>query len=235
MNPENKPSGQPSFDEVMENASTTPHETESEQVKKQQEPRNKAVTAVVSVIIGLVLVVVIGLITAFVYPGWASNFMKPNQQATSVTVQKRSEQKATATPDALPADATTLLKAMPDLVGSYARKTVADSQDWQSANPIEAHSVVYSTGEEAQNVTLVVGQWSKDDAAQSQYETLVKGLSGKLLASGDVMVSGKQTGQYEVHETGSGSATAVWRNATCVFQVSGNTDAVKNFYQQFPL
>jgi hypothetical protein len=204
-------------------------------------PKKSGHKVATGVIVTLVVLVVFVLLTAFVWPGWAT---RSSSQATGTTVASQAEAKKKETQEtpsikakALPKSATELLKSMPDAVGTYARQDVTDSKTWTSASPLEEHTVVYSTGTSSADVTLVVAQWAKSDNAKTEYTTLVGQLSGKRVAAGNVKVSGQNTGAYEVHENASDAkkGVAVWQNDTCVFQVTGSLDAVKDFYQKFPL
>lgn len=202
----------------------------------QKATKSTGVRVAVGVSMGVVLVVVVALITAFIWPGWASRLQGAQQQETvQPTVKRRTIVRPTTEATPLPAKASALLKAMPDAVGAYARKAVTESTNWQSAKPIEEHTITYSTGTASQNVTLVVAQWVKPEDAQTQYNSLAGKLSGSSVESGSVKVSGKVTGSYELHKSGSRGAVAVWQNSTCVFEVSGPMDAVRSFYTDFPL
>ncbi|MCI1983571.1 MAG: hypothetical protein LKJ47_02195 [Bifidobacteriaceae bacterium] len=204
-------------------------------------PKKSGHKVATGVIITLVVLVVFVLLTAFVWPGWATHSSNPAASTTvaSQAEAKKAEKNETPTikAKALPKSATELLKSMPDTVGTYARQGVTDSKTWTSASPLEEHTVVYSTGTASEDVTLIVAQWAKSDNAKTQYTSLIGQLSGKKIAAGNVKVSGQNTGAYEVHESAGDSAkgVAVWQNDTCVFQINGSLDAVKDFYQKFPL
>ena len=191
------------------------------------------------VIIGTVIVVVVALFTAFVWPGWANRLVPGAVQASEQTTDGKSTKKTTssATPVPLAANATTLLKAMPDEVGAFARQTVSDSSEWKDASPIEEHSITYSTGNNDNgNVTLLVAQWANSTDAQNQYQKVLSTLTGTKIAAGAVKVSGQQTGSYELHDTHKANQViALWRNDTCLFRVTGPTQAVEDFYKDFPL
>ncbi len=194
--------------------------------------------AAAGVIIGAVVLVVVALLTAFVWPGWANRLMPGAVQETSQTTGTKTKKKTgSATPVPLASDATTLLKAMPDEVGSFARQTVSDTSEWKDASPIEEHSITYSTGSNDDGtVTLLVAQWASGDDAEKQYQSVLSMLKGKRIAAGAVKVSGQQTGSYELHDTSKANqVVALWRNDTCLFQVTGPTDAVEDFYKSFPL
>lgn len=198
--------------------------------------RGHAIAA--GVIIGTVVVVVVALFTAFVWPGWATRLIpdtvQTSQQASGST---KKQTKSTATPVPLASGASTLLKAMPDEVGAFARQTVSDSSEWKDSTPIEEHSITYSTGDNDNGtVTLLVAQWASSDAAEKQYQAVLSTLTGKKIAAGAVKVSGQQTGSYELHDTSNANqSVALWRNDTCLFRVTGLSDAVADFYKDFPL
>lgn len=196
----------------------------------------KGARIAIGVSIGLIFAVIIALATAFIWPGWADK-LTSNQQQENVepTVKRRKDVKPSTSVTALPANATELVKHMPDTVGAYARKGVSESTNWKNAKPIEEHTVTYSTGSANGSVTLVVAQWPEADTAGSEYQKLVSGLSGEKVESGNVRVAGNITGAYQLHRVSSTSGVALWRNDTCIFQVSGPFDAVKEFYTSFPL
>ncbi len=208
-------------------------------VEETKKASRKGHTIAAAVITGTVVVVVIALFTAFVWPGWATrllpNQVQTSQQASGSTTKKQT--KSTATPVPLASDASTLLKAMPDEVGAFARQTVSDTSEWKSATPIEEHSITYSTGDNDNGtVTLTVAQWASSDDAEKQYQAVLATLTGKRIAAGAVKVSGQQTGSYELHDTNKANqAVALWRNDTCLFRVTGPSDAVEDFYKDFPL
>ena len=132
------------------------------------------------VMIVAALVVVLALLSAFVWPGWALN---KTDEVTKVQQQTATEPtkpsiKATALPD----DASELLKAMPDSVLNYARTKAGASETWKSASPLEEYTLTYSTGKSAKDVTVIVAQWSDSDTVKKQYDELAKNLTGKELS-----------------------------------------------------
>ncbi|TPF87043.1 hypothetical protein BW13_02000 [Bifidobacterium sp. UTCIF-37] len=186
------------------------------------------------VVVAAVVAIILAFLSAFVWPGWALN----------KDVAPKADQSQSAEPttpsikaEALPSDATELLKAMPDSVLNFARTKAEDSTTWSSSSPLEEYTLTYSTGKKTENVTLVVAQWSTSTPAKTQYDALAKALGGKTIASGSVKVQGSSTGDYVVKggaEDGA-QATAVWRNDTVVFQATGAKSSVQRFYQKFPL
>lgn len=192
-------------------------------------------------VVAAALVVVLALVSAFIWPGWALN--KGDEANSQGTISQGASQGASepTTPSidavALPDDASELLKAMPDSVLNFARTKADASTSWSGASPVEEYTLTYSTGTDGQEVTLEVAQWSQDEDAQSQYDNLTGAMTGKELGSGNVKVSGEATGAYsaKTDPNDETKAIAVWRNDTVVFQATGAKDSVQRFYQQFPL
>lgn len=192
-------------------------------------------------VVAAALVVVLALVSAFIWPGWALN--KGDETNSQGTTSQGASQNASepTTPSidavALPDDASELLKAMPDSVLNFARTKADASTSWSGASPVEEYTLTYSTGKDGQEVTLEVAQWSQDEDAQSLYDNLTGAMTGKELGSGNVKVSGEATGAYsaKTDPNDETKAIAVWRNDTVVFQATGAKDSVQRFYQQFPL
>lgn len=193
-------------------------------------------TGITIVVVAAALVIALAFVSAFIWPGWALS--KPTAQPAA-TASSSSSEPTTPTIKAkeLPADATELLKAMPDSVLNFARTEAVPSADWTGASPLEEYTLTYSAGDDAKNVTLVVGQWSSSDAAKQQYESLAAGMKGEELGSGSVKVSGNATGSYvaKADDSDPAKAIAVWQNDTVVFQAKGDKASVERFYQKFPL
>lgn len=195
----------------------------------------------IAAVVAAALVVVLALVSAFIWPGWALN--KGGEARSQGTTSQGASQGASepTTPSidavALPDDASELLKAMPDSVLNFARTKADASTSWSGASPVEEYTLTYSTGKDGQEVTLEVAQWSQDEDAQSQYDNLTGAMTGKELGSGNVKVSGEATGAYsaKTDPNDETKAIAVWRNDTVVFQATGAKDSVQRFYQQFPL
>lgn len=192
-------------------------------------------------VVAAALVVVLALVSAFIWPGWALNKGDEanSQGATSQGASQDASEPTTPSIDAvaLPDGASELLKAMPDSVLNFARTKADASTSWSGASPVEEYTLTYSTGTDGQEVTLEVAQWSQDEDAQSQYDNLTGAMTGKELGSGNVKVSGEATGAYsaKTDPNDETKAIAVWRNDTVVFQATGAKDSVQRFYQQFPL
>jgi hypothetical protein len=188
-----------------------------------------------AVVIAAALVIVLALLSAFVWPGWAMN--KGTEDARQQPVASNPAPSPSVKAKELPQDASPLLKAMPDNVLSFARTEAAPSANWTAASPLEEYSLTYSTGNMSKDVTLVVAQWAGSDAAQEQYEMLAQALKGQDESAGAVKVSGASMGRYLVKtdENKGKTATVIWRNDTAVFQATGSTDSIKRFYPKFPL
>ncbi|WEV52612.1 hypothetical protein OZX74_02440 [Bifidobacterium sp. ESL0798] len=193
----------------------------------------------IAVVVAAAVVIVLALLSAFVWPGWAMNkgAGEEQKQQQITTAAKPEPTTPSIKAKELPQDATPLLKAMPDTVVNFARTEAAPSANWTSASPLEEYTLTYSTGNIAKDVTLVVAQWSGNDTAKTQYDTLTDALKGTDLASGDVKVSGNATGKYVVKADSdkSKTATAVWQNDTVVFQATGPKASIQRFYSKFPL
>lgn len=177
-------------------------------------------------------VIVLAIISAFVWPGWAVRAVpQPMEVPTSV---------ASASPTidakALPADASELLKAMPDDVSNFARTDAQATDAWDDASPLEAYALTYSTGDAKRDVHVTVGQWSSEEEALTQYNALTKHLDGHELASGNVKVNGANAGAYVVvDDADDGDATAVWRNDTVCARMTGPKASVETVFKLFPL
>ncbi|MCH9275139.1 hypothetical protein JS533_002450 [Bifidobacterium amazonense] len=204
----------------------------------------------IAVVVAAALVIVLALLSAFVWPGWALNkggsqstaqSSGTNSQSSSSGTDSKKEEEEPTTPSikatALPDNASELLKAMPDSVLNYARTAAAASTTWTAASPLEEYTLTYSTGDEAKDVTLIVAQWSTADSAKKQYDALSGALTGTELGSGTVKVSGQATGNYvaKTDANDDTKAVAVWRNDTVVFQATGVKAGVERFYPKFPL
>lgn len=195
--------------------------------------------AVVSVAAALI---VLSLVSAFGWPGWALRSAPADPaDASSVVGQddgdkaSRPSIKATALPD----DASALLKAMPDSVLDFARTKADPSSAWAGVDPapLEEYTLVYSTGKDGGDVTVTVGQWSSRDDAKQQYDRLAGSSDDSPLASGNITVSGAVAGSYVYRSVpgDGGKAQAVWQNDTVVFQATGDRDAVGRLYRSFPM
>ncbi len=188
-------------------------------------------------VIAAAVVVVLALVSAFVWPGWALN----GGSETAQEQQSESQSSESTTPSidavALPDDASELLKAMPDSVLNFARTNAEASTSWSDASPLEEYTLTYSTGTDGQEVTLEAAQWSQSDDAKTKYDELAAAMTGEELGSGNVKVSGETTGAYSVKTDpdDENKAIALWQNGTVVFRATGSTDSVQRLYQAFPL
>ena len=186
-----------------------------------------------AVVCAAAIIVVLALVSAFGWPGWAVR-TPPAPVAVPSAV-------ASATPtiaaQPLPSDASELVKILPEHVSNYVRGAVESSDEWQSAAPVEAYAVTYGNGDQAKDVRVLMGQWADAEEAETQYEKLAKALDGEQLAAGNIKVSGQNTGSYVVvgGKGGYGTATALWRNDTVVFRVTGPQASVEAVYKLFPV
>lgn len=179
------------------------------------------------------VVIVLSVVSAFIWPGWAIREQPTPSALESATTSASPTIKATALPD----DASDLLKAMPDTVANFARTSAKASETWKSSSPTEEYTLTYSTGDAANDVTVIVGQWSDEDAAAKQYDALQSAASGTTLAAGNIKVDGEKTGSYIVRTNGddTSKATALWLNGTVVFEATGAAEPVETICEEFPL
>lgn len=189
----------------------------------------------IAVVTAAALVIVLALLSAFVWPGWAMN--TGSEGSKQHPAASNSAPSPTIKAKDLPQDASPLLRSMPDSVLDFARTEAVPSANWTAASPLEEYSLTYSTGNISKDVTLVVAQWTGRDTAQRQYEMLARALNGQDMATGEVKVSDAIMGRYIVKtdENKGKTATAIWQNDTVVFQATGSTDSIKRFYPKFPL
>lgn len=198
----------------------------------EQNAQNSAHNKLFVVVASAAVVVVLALLSAFVWPGWALNH---ETAATKSNVAMPKTPSIQAKP--LPASSTALLKSMPDTVLDFARVDAIPSANWTESSPLEEYSVKYSTGQANSEVSVTVAQWSNRDSANKQYETLVDGLKGSDVASGKIQVAGKTVGSYVLRtaENDKTQASALWQNDTAVFEITGSKQAVERFYHSFPM
>ncbi|MCA5895088.1 hypothetical protein LEP48_17295 [Isoptericola sp. NEAU-Y5] len=179
------------------------------------------------------LVVVVALLTAFVWPGFAQT--PEPEPAVTVTAAAPTP---TTSPSALPKDATTFLQAMPGTVLQLALAGATPHDEWvDGADAVEAWSVTYAEGDaaDAAKVDVLAGQWEDGDAATRAYGALVKA-AGTPSDEGEVLVGTETAGAYVVTPgSTTGTAVVTWRNGTAVLQATGPADLVERFYSAFPL
>ena len=192
----------------------------------------------IGLVIALAAVVVLVLLSAFVWPHWAVRSQEPVTQASasaSSQPSQASSPKATAVP--LPGSASELLKAMPDTVGEFARVKADSDSEWSTRTPIEEYNLIYSSGKSGGDVTLHLAQWSRSEDAKALYDSQSTGMSGKELASGNVRSGGTVTGSYLEKKDGDDEhkAIVIWQNDTVVFRAQGQRTALEAFYKAFPL
>ncbi|EFA22747.1 hypothetical protein [Bifidobacterium gallicum] len=214
-----------------------PHSPQSSKSRNQQ--TSSSIIKLRIAVAAVAFVIVLSLVFAFLWPGWA---VKP-APAPVATPAATATAKPTIAAKALPDDATSLMKALPDHVAEYVRLDVATTDVWKDAKPLEAYAVTYGTSEEAKpdnSVSLTVAQWSTTADAQQQFAKLKSDLQGTEVMSGNIKVSGSTSGAYIMKTDGkpedaSAQATGLWCNDTVVFEVQGQQKAVKTMVELFPL
>ncbi|BAR05694.1 hypothetical protein HMPREF0620_0421 [Parascardovia denticolens DSM 10105 = JCM 12538] len=204
-------------------------EPQEEDAARSRSHRNRLIVSLIAI-----LLIVAAVVTAFLWPGWAlkkKGGMPTNQVATT-----SANATPTIPPQPLPSNASALVKAvLPDSSGTYSRQSVTVTQVWESSQPIEEYVATYSNGVKGQEMTVTVAQWSTSDYALKQYQAISGQLTGKQIATGNVVVNGSQTGSYTVHEDAKdpSRAVAVEQNATALFQMTGPKDRMTDFFAKY--
>lgn len=205
-----------------------------EKTLRNRSHRNRITVSIVAIVLILAAV-----ITAFLWPGWA---LKKNGGVDNIihTSSSASGSQTVASPtisaSPLPSNASELVKTvLPATVGAYARQSIKPTTAWESSQPIEEYVVTYSTGDKSKDITVTLAQWSTDDYALKQYQTVTNELKGKQLAQGNVSVKGAQTGSYVVKEESGNSSQAVVveQNSSVLFQITGPKDQLTDFFNKF--
>lgn len=215
------------------NGSKSPRGSQSRSAKNTGKKLTKSVVRLRIAVIVVAVVIVLSLVAAFIWPGWAIR----STENTPLEVTSNTASPSVSA-SALPDSATTLLKSMPDSVSNFARISAESATTWQSTEPLEEYTVVYSNGTKADNVTITVAQWSDSTNAATQYDTLTKAITGESIASGNIKVDGEKTGEYVVayaSATDTNNAVAYWYNDSVLFAASGATDAVTTVFEYFPM
>lgn len=187
----------------------------------------------VGLAVALVVIAVVAVVTAFVWPGFAR---QPADPLPDVTVTA-APPTPTADPADLPEDATELLSSMPGSVLQLVRlDAAADSELEEETEAVEAWGLTYGDGSDGgAEVALQAGQWADADAAEEVHAALLQA-AGDPVAEGDVTVGDETVGTYVVTPgTQSGTSVVTWRNGTVVLQAEGPDQLVQDFYQAFPL
>lgn len=201
--------------------------------KQQQTQTSSTAHKARIVVFAAAAIVVLAILSAFAWPGWAVRHVpEPMDVPTAVASAK-----PTIDAKALPANASELLKAMPEHVSNFARTDAQATDEWDVSSPLEEYRLVYSTGDEAKDVQVVVGQWASEEEALTQYNALTKLLEGDEIAAGSVKVNGANTGAYVVNADKGDDAkeVAVWRNDTVCVRLSGPKSSVDTVFKLFPL
>lgn len=178
------------------------------------------------------LVLLVVLLTAFVWPGFAQEDPEPQATVTAPVPTP------TISPSGRPKDQTAFLKATPDAVLQLALREAATYEAWEKdADAVEAWQLTYADGDGggATSVQVLAGQWEDDDTATAAYEALVKA-AGEPTGEGDVAVDDKAVGAYVITPgSAAGTSVVTWRNGTAVLQATGPTALMEDFYSAFPL
>lgn len=187
--------------------------------------------------LALGLVLLVALLTAFVWPGFA----RPDDEPLPAVTVTAPVPSPTVEPAGRPENQTAFLKAMPDSTLQLAVREVKPHTPWEdNRDAIEAWRLTYVDGNDpaadgAAVVQLVAGQWEDADEAGSVLDSLLED-AGEPTTTGDVTVDGEKAGTYAVTPgSDEGTSVVTWRNGTAVLQATGPTDLVQEFYTAFPL
>lgn len=185
------------------------------------------------VIMCMAVLLVLAILSAFVWPGWA--IKKDDVKQHHMSISQRTTPIIKPLP--LPKNASALVRAFPDSVLDYARQDVKVETAWENNSPVEEYIVHYARKKDAGILTLHIAQWSHSQQANKQYEELMEALKGKTLAIGKVKVQSEVTGQYAVWEQAinKNKAVSIWQNSTVVCELSGDKNDVLRFYPKFNL
>lgn len=208
---------------------TAGEDQEDEEAARSRSHRNRLIVSLIAI-----FVIVAAVVTAFLWPGWA--LKKKGGMLTNQVATTSANATPTIPPQPLPSNASALVKAvLPDSSGTYSRQSVTVTQVWESSQPIEEYVATYSNGVKGQEMTVTVAQWSTSDYALKQYQAISGQLTGKQIATGNVVVNGSQTGSYTVHEDAKdpSRAVAVEQNATALFQMTGPKDQMTDFFAKY--
>ncbi|ACZ29437.1 hypothetical protein Xcel_0398 [Xylanimonas cellulosilytica DSM 15894] len=178
------------------------------------------------------LVLVVAVLTAFVWPGYAL----PEPLPTPTVTVTAPVPTPTVSPAERTGEETALTTALPDEVLQFVQRGIENLPAWQDDHQaIESWTVTYAdgTGDDATTITLQVGQWSDADAAASFAGAQVKA-AGTPTKEGDVLVDGEVVGTYALIPDGD-DAVLWWSNATVVFRAQGPADELEAFYGEYPL
>lgn len=184
----------------------------------------------------LAVVLLVALVTAFVWPGFA----RPDDPLPAATVTAPPPT-PTVEPTGRPEHQTAFLTALPDTTLQLALRVVEPHPAWEDeSDAVEAWALTYADGPDPEAtgtvvVQVVAGQWADADGAGRQLDRLLAD-AGAPTISGDVTVGGDPAGTYAVTPgPEEGASVVTWRNGTVVLQATGPADVVEDFYTAFPL
>ncbi len=187
--------------------------------------------------LALGLVLLVAVLTAFVWPGFA----RPDDEPLPAVTVTAPVPTPTVEPAGRPENQTAFLKAMPDTALQLAVRGVKVHTPWEdNRDAIEAWRLTYADGndpeaEGAAVVRLVAGQWEEADEAGGVLDSLLED-AGEPTVSGDVTVDGEKAGTYAVTPgPEEGTSIVTWRNGSAVLQATGPADLVEDFYTAFPM
>ncbi|MDF9878364.1 hypothetical protein [Cellulosimicrobium cellulans] len=185
-------------------------------------------------LVGLLLVV--GLVLAFLAWGWPGFARADAAADPEPTVTVTADPPTPTLEPAARTGTTAFATALPDTVLDLVLRSDSATDAWTAARALEAYQLVYADGDgdDATTVTVVAGQWPTVAEAETAATDLVTA-AGEPTDTGDVEVAGEVAGTYAVTPAADGQATVTWRNGTAVLQATGPADVVTDVYEAFPL
>lgn len=182
---------------------------------------------------GFAVVIVLGLVGAFGWPGFARSADSATATATATVTL------APPSPTISPIErtaSTAFARALPSTVLDFALVAEEASPALIDAGALEGYTFTYAngTGADATTVTVDASQWATQEDAEAAATAITSSL-GTPTDSGEVISSGATAGTYVIVDNGDGTATAVWTDVTALFQATGPVTAVRDLYAAFPI
>ncbi|MDR2799508.1 MAG: hypothetical protein LBB07_02715 [Bifidobacteriaceae bacterium] len=132
-------------------------------------------------------------------------------------------------------DKTPLQKALPLYDNGYALTSLdSSSSTWYNMNIIPQESYTLKYQDSNSDVTVVIGQWTSEDAALTSAKGLQTVYAQAPAQTGDVTVAGQKVGTWNLFAgEGTNPATLIWTNKTLVIQLIGDQSNLHDFYQGY--
>lgn len=185
---------------------------------------------------GVLLLVVIVLVGAFGWPGFARSGTGPAPTTAATPTVTTPPPAPTPTPVER-VDPTEFGAALPTTVLDYALVAQEPETTLADAGALESYTLTYTNGTDAAatSVAVLAGQWPTTLEVTTSAEDIVATLALPVVDTGDVLVADETAGTYSVVDPGDGTLTIVWTNNTALLWMAGPADAVRALYDAFPL